>query len=101
MRKITWLESAVDDVARLRAFIAKNNPSAAKNAALAIKSAVKQLMQNPSIGKQVTDLSPYRDLLTRFGAGGYVIRYRLHDNTIYIVHVRHYRENDFKLSCGK
>ena len=70
MRKIIWVESAVNDVARLRSFIVKNNPGAAKNAAQAIQSAVKQLTQNPSIGKPVPDLSPYRDLLTRFGAGG-------------------------------
>lgn len=97
MRKIIWLESAVNDVSRLRSFISTNNPIAAKNAAAAIKSAVKQLIQNPSIGKPVPDLSHYRDLLIRFGAGGYVIRYRLYDDTIYIVHVRHYREDDFKI----
>lgn len=97
MREIVWLDSAVDDMVRLREFIAKENPTAAKKAAEAIKSAAKLLMETPAIGKPVPDLSPYRDLLTRFGAGGYVIRYRLHAETIYIVHIRHYREIDFKL----
>jgi hypothetical protein len=54
-------------------------------------------METPSIGKPVDNLPPYRDLLTRFGAGGYVLRYRVHVETIYIVHSRHYREADFKL----
>lgn len=95
MREIVWLESAVNDVVRLREFIAKENPNAAKKAAEAIKEAAQRLMEAPSIGKPVADLPPYRDLLTRFGVGGYVLRYRVHINAIYIVHIRHYREADF------
>lgn len=97
MREIVWLDSAVNDVVRLREFIAKENPTAAKKAAKAIKDAAKRLMEAPSIGKPVNDLPQYRDLLTRFGAGGYMLRYRVHTETIYIVHIRHYREADFKL----
>jgi len=97
MREIVWLDSAVNDVVRLREFIAKENPTAAKKAAQAIKEAAQRLLEAPSIGKPVKDLPPYRDLLNRFGAGGYVVRYRVHAETIYIVHIRHYRETDFKL----
>lgn len=98
MREIIWLDSAVNDVVRLKQFIAKENPDAAKKAAQAIKSATQQLIETPSIGKPVTDLPQYRDLFTRFGAGGYIIRYRIHMETIYISHIRHYREIDFKLA---
>jgi plasmid stabilization system protein ParE len=97
MRGIVWLDSAVNDVIRLREFIAKDNPTAAKKAAQAIKEAAQRLLETPSIGKPVEDLPQYRDLLTRFGAGGYVVRYRIHAETIYIIHIRHYRETDFKL----
>ncbi len=96
MREIIWLESAVNDVVRLREFITKENATAAKKAAQAIKEATQCLIKTPSIGKPVKDLVQYRDLFTRFGAGGYIIRYRVHAETIYIVHVRHYREFDFK-----
>jgi toxin ParE1/3/4 len=95
MREIVWLESAVNDVVRLRDFIAKENPNAAKKAAEAIKEAVQRLIEMPSIGKPVKDLPLYGDLLTRFGAGGYAMRYRAYSEAIYIVHVRHYREVDF------
>ncbi len=95
MRELVWLESAVDDVAKLRAFITKENPDAAKRAAEAIKEATQRLIDFPTIGKPVKDLSPYRDLLIRFGASGYVLRYRMYLENIYIVHVRHYRELDF------
>ena len=96
MQKIVWLESAVHDLVRLRQFIAKKNPAAAKNAADSIRSAVKLLSKNSEIGKPVSDLAPYRDLHARFGVGGYIIRYRVYSDVVYIVHVRHYRENDFK-----
>ncbi|EKD53906.1 MAG: plasmid stabilization system protein [uncultured bacterium] len=97
MREIVWLDSAVNDVVRLREFVAKENPSAAKKAAEATKDAAQRLIEAPLIGKPVKDLPQFRDLLTRFGAGGYVLRYRVHAETIYIVHIRHYREADFKL----
>jgi len=98
MWKLIWLDSAVNDVVRLREFIIKANPDAAKRAASAIKDAANCLIETPSIGKPVKELIEYRDLLTRFGAGGYVIRYRVYLDTIYIVHVRHYREVDFKFT---
>ncbi len=95
MREIIWLDSAVNDVVRLKDFIAKENPHAAKRAAQAIQEAAKRLMEAPSMGQPVKDIPEYRDLLTRFGVGGYVLRYRVHAKTIYIVHIRHYREADF------
>lgn len=96
MRGIVWLNSAINDVVRLREFIAKENPNAAKKAAESIQGAANRLMETPSIGKPVSDLPKYRDLFTRFGASGYVLRYRVDEETIYIVHIRHYREADFK-----
>lgn len=96
MRRVIWLDSAVNDVARLRQFIARENPNAAKKAAEAIQGAIQYLIKTPSIGKPVQNLPHYRDLLARFGAGGYIVRYRVYAETVYIVHVRHYRELDFK-----
>jgi plasmid stabilization system protein ParE len=96
MRGIVWLDSAVNDVVRLKGFIAKDNPNAAKQAADAIKENVQRLIELPSLGKPVEDLPQYHDLLIRFGVVGYVLRYRVHLDMIYVVHIRHYRENDFK-----
>lgn len=95
MREIVWLDSAVNDAVKLKEFIAKENPVAARRAAAAIQEAAKVLMETPAIGKPVNNLPQYRDLLTRFGAAGYVLRYRVYAETIYIVHIRHYREADF------
>ena len=97
MGKLVWLDSAVNDLVRLREFIAKENLDAAKRAAEAIKEAARHLQDTPLIGKPVQDLHPHRDLLIRFGAAGYVMRYRIHLDLIYIINIRHYREVRFKL----
>ncbi len=97
MWQLIWLDSAVDDVVRLRDFIAKENPDAAKRAAEAIKNTALRILELPEIGKPAKELLHYRDVSVRFGAGGYTLRYRLHLDIIYIVHVRHYREADFKM----
>lgn len=96
MRELVWLDSAVNDLVRLRSFLAKENSTAAVRVAKAIKDAAQWLIEYPAAGKPVKDLSPYRDLSVRFGVGGYVLRYRIHSESIYVVHVRHYREEGFK-----
>jgi plasmid stabilization system protein ParE len=96
MWKLVWLDDAIDDLKKLRTFISKDNPDAAKRAAEAILGAANLLLTAPAMGKPIPSLSSYRDFYTRFGAGGYVIRYRVELETIYIIHIRHYRETDFR-----
>jgi plasmid stabilization system protein ParE len=89
MRRVVWLDSAVNDVVRLREFIAANK------AAQTIKRTINSLINLPNTGKPIFDLPNYRDLHIRFGAAGYVVRYKVHQNDLYIVHVKHYRELGF------
>ncbi|WP_425361074.1 type II toxin-antitoxin system RelE/ParE family toxin [Candidatus Tisiphia endosymbiont of Stenodema calcarata] len=145
MERLVWLESAIADLVRLRKFIDRNNPNAAKRAAKTIdllhnstsagnlcvgavlessrtfeyaavlrsdpptnslaeansargliKKAVITLIEFPLTGKPVTNLIDYRDLYIRFGLSGYILRYRIYDDTIYVVHIRHDREMEFK-----
>lgn len=95
MRELAWVDSALDDIVRLRRVVAKENPKVAQRVAETIKEAALKLREFPELGKPVMNLIQYRDLHVRFGAGGYIIRYRLHLEFIYIVHIRHYREMDF------
>ncbi|MCK4609297.1 MAG: type II toxin-antitoxin system RelE/ParE family toxin [Gammaproteobacteria bacterium] len=96
MQKVIWLDSAVNDIVRLRQFIVSNNPEAASKAAQIIKTAANKLAETPNIGKPVADLPDYRDLYIRFGAAGYIMRYRIYLDGVYIIHIRHYRESGFK-----
>jgi len=92
MRGLVWLDSAVNDLVRLRDFIRRENPNAASRVASIIKETTQNLIHFPEIGKPVAELLDYRDLFIRFGAGGYIVRYRIQDEVIYMVHLRHYRE---------
>lgn len=93
--KLVWLRSAYSDLKRLQEFVLEHNPHAARNLAIKIKGSVSYLIDHPELGKPATDLPEFRDLSIPFGAGGYILRYRLHEDMIYVVSIRHYRENDF------
>ena len=95
MIKVIWVESAVNDLVRLKEFIDINNPAAAKRAALAIRSATEELAEFPLLGKPVKDLLDYRDLFIKFGVSGYILRYKVSDEALYILYIRHAREIDF------
>ena len=93
--KIEWLPEAANDVVRLREFINKENPLAAKNAGHRILSAVDLLTKNPEAGMPGPDedCESFRDLYAPFGKGGYTIRYRIKQQIIVIVRVWHSRED--------
>ncbi len=92
--QINWLPGALQDMARLRQFIKKENPPAAKKAGQRILSAVNLLIKNPEAGMPSPDedCDAFRDLYAPFGRGGYTIRYRIKQQIIIIVRVWHSRE---------
>lgn len=92
MRKVIWLDKAVDDVVRLREFIAPYNKEAARCAAMAIMDAATVLQKHPKIAHPIEDLPDFHDLIIPFGAGNYVLRYRMEGDVVYIVGVRHNKE---------
>lgn len=98
MYKIFWLESAINDLVRLRAFLLEASPTAAAKAALMIKTATNKLREFPLIGKPVEGLEDFYDIFIEFGAGGYHLRYKVLCEKVYIVHVKHTRELLFKNS---
>ncbi|MFI4956846.1 MAG: type II toxin-antitoxin system RelE/ParE family toxin [Gammaproteobacteria bacterium] len=93
--EIVWLRSAVKDLERLQQFIIQHNPRAAREIAVKVKGAVMHLVAHPELGRPVEDLPYFRDITIPFGAGGYLLRYRLVSEKIYIVSIRHVREDRF------
>lgn len=96
---IHWADSAVEDIERLRAFLAKKNPSAARSAAQALIRATELLAENPKAGTPVLDMMDagnYRDLTIPFGVTGYTLRYRYERTTVFILHFKHQKELMFK-----
>jgi plasmid stabilization system protein ParE len=93
--KIEWLIPAIHDLQRLREFILPHNKVAAQRAVRIIKGTVTLLESNPLIGKPVEDLIDYRDIIIPFGSYGYVLRYRIQQDTIFIVALKHGKEAGF------
>ena len=93
--RIEWLESALMDLHRLKDFIQPYNKEAAQRAFRIIRNAVAPLEANPRIGKPVEDLSDFHDVVIPFGASGYVLRYRIQGDTIFIIAVKHCKEAGF------
>jgi toxin ParE1/3/4 len=100
MHKILWLESAVNDLVRLRAFLLEVSPSAAAKIALTITNATNKLQEFPLIGKPVEGLEDFYDIFIEFGAGGYHLRYKVSRAKVYIVYIKHTRELCFSSSTG-
>ena len=95
MFEILWLESAINDLVRLRAFLAEVNPPAASKEANLIKNATIKLQEFPLIGKAVEDIENFYDLFIEFGSSGYHLRYSFFDQKIYIVHIKHTRKLEY------
>jgi len=94
-REIVWLPDASKDIKRLRNFIKSGNPRAAQHAARGILEGVNILQNNPEAGVPVENLAHYRDLMLPFGAGEYIIRYRVEASRVVIIRVRHSKEESF------
>ncbi|KYC35515.1 plasmid stabilization system protein [Scytonema hofmannii PCC 7110] len=86
--KLEFSQSAVDDLVRLREFIAKNNPRAAERVSLRLRQAIGKLVLHPEIGRRVPDLENVRELI----AGNYVVRYLLEGETLFVLRIWHGKE---------
>lgn len=94
MPRLIYTPKAVADLIRLRAFIAQRNPEAAARMARLLKESAARLKIHPLLGVAVENL-PFRDLIIPFGAGGYLLRYRviMETQTLVVVAIRHTKED--------
>jgi plasmid stabilization system protein ParE len=93
--KIEWLPEAILDLERLRDFVFPHSRAAANRAVTVIKSSVKTLSRHEYVGKPAEDLPGYYDMVIPFGLSGYVLRYRVEGDTLFIVAVKHGKEAGF------
>jgi len=88
---IKYSPEAVDDLIRLREFIAVKNPYAAKHVSERLLSGINKLKVFPKMGlpvQQSPDPETVRDLFITH----YTVRYLLTDDTIFILRVWHGKE---------
>ncbi|MFZ0241169.1 MAG: type II toxin-antitoxin system RelE/ParE family toxin [Desulfobacterales bacterium] len=87
--KLVFSRAAVNDLARLREFIARQYPDAAQRIAQRLRGAIQGLVSTPQIGRPVADLSgEVRELIF----GKYVIRYKIKQPQLFILRIWHGKE---------
>ena len=89
---VRWLPAAPDDIRRLYDFLLDKDSAAAGRAARAIRAGADRLLDSPEIGRPLADGTGRRELVIPFGAGAYVLRYRIHGDTVVVIRVWHGRE---------
>lgn len=96
MSRLIWSPSALLDVQRLYRFLAPKNPDAAKRAVKVIRQGVKVLEQQSGVGRPVEDMDDeFRDWIIDFGDSGYMVRYRVDQQSVTVLAVRHQKEVGF------
>jgi plasmid stabilization system protein ParE len=90
--KLSYTPEAIQDLERLRTFIAEHNPQAAKRISNKLRSSIQKLTEFPNMGVPV-ELAPNPKLLRDFMRGNYVVRYLALEDKIIILRVWQGREN--------
>ena len=86
MARLTITESARADLREIRAYIAKDNPAAARRGVERLRTQARKLAATPGIGRSRKDLRP--DLFS-FPVGRHVLFYRPQPDGIVLVRVIH------------
>ena len=81
------------DIERVREFLDIDNPEAAKRALRVIFAALDKVQDFPDLGRP-TDDADIRQIVIRFGAAGYILRYTILAETgdLLVLRVWHGRE---------
>ena len=90
--KLIYSKDSIQDLIRLREFIAIKNPEAAKRIAAELIARIQQLCVFPTMGCPV-ELAPTREAIRDFVFGDYIVRYSIHDNALTILRIWHHLEN--------
>jgi toxin ParE1/3/4 len=86
MARLTITESARADLREIRAYIAKDNPAAARRVVERLRAQARKLAATPGIGRSRKDLRPG---LFSFPVGKHVLFYRPQAGGIVLVRVIH------------
>ena len=90
--KLIYSKEAVEDLVRLRAFIAEKDPSAADRIANELIDRIDDLMAFPEIGHAVLQ-APEPTAIRDMVFGNYVVRYVPRDEVVIILRIWHHFES--------
>ena len=89
--RLKWTSKALSDLARLHAFLASVNRTAAARVVQSMTIAAERLLNHPRIGEKLDEFIP-REVRHIF-IGDYEMRYEVSESTIYILRLWHTRED--------
>jgi plasmid stabilization system protein ParE len=93
---LRFSQESLHDLQRLREFLRSKSPEAAVRAQRALLQAIEALPRMPQAHRPVPDMPGHRELIVKFGAQGYVVRYHyLPASEIVVLRMRHQRESEF------
>lgn len=87
--KLRFTERATRDLQRLRAFIAKDNPLAARHKIDSLRHSIRHLVDQPRLGREIDPSSGMRQWV----AGDYVIRYFIDEPFLTVNLIWHGKED--------
>jgi plasmid stabilization system protein ParE len=91
--RLIWTAEALADIQRLYRFLTVKDPGAAQRAVQAIRQQTRILAAQPHLGRPADGMAePFREWLVDFGNSGYAVRYRISDDAIVMLAVRHFRK---------
>ena len=82
--KLIYSQDAVDDLVRLRGFIASNDPSSTARVAADLVARINSLCTFPEMGRAVSQ-APDPNSIRDFVFGKYIVRYTVHDSALVIL----------------
>lgn len=91
--KLVYTDEAIEDLKRLREFIAVHNPSAAARIAAELVGKIELLPDFPKMGIPV-EMAPMPDSIRDMVFGKYVVRYSVHTTAIIILRIWHELEGE-------
>lgn len=93
MSEVVWKRRASDDLDRLLEVWRERGEAVGRRAAGASHKAARALRENHRLGRPMNDETERRELAVLFGAGAYVLRYRVAPNVaVVVLRVWHSRE---------
>ncbi len=97
--KIIFTPESIDDLIRLREFIALKNPDAANRIANSLQIGIKKLKTFPNLGVEVKKAKS--DKIRDLSLGDYIARYLVLHEIIYILRIWHHKEDWKKFNKEK
>jgi len=90
--KLIYSAEALEDLVRLRDFIAEHNPQAATRIAQQLLQRIEHLRNFPLIGINVIQ-APVAGSVKDFVFGNYLVRYAVQSDSLCILRIWHHLEN--------